>query len=43
MRAAGTPITKSSKDMENHVFLKAKTREEYLSLVARLILHFRDI
>ncbi|WP_289490184.1 hypothetical protein, partial [Klebsiella pneumoniae] len=35
--------SKSSKDMESHVFLKAKTRDEYLSLVARLIIHFRDI
>ncbi|XP_050780423.1 mediator of RNA polymerase II transcription subunit 15 isoform X2 [Gopherus flavomarginatus] len=43
MRKAGVAHNKSSKDMENHVFMKAKTREEYLSLVARLILHFRDI
>ncbi|CAM4642454.1 unnamed protein product [Lepidochelys olivacea] len=43
MRKAGVAHNKSSKDMENHVFMKAKTREEYLSLVARLIIHFRDI
>ncbi|RXN26941.1 mediator of RNA polymerase II transcription subunit 15-like protein [Labeo rohita] len=43
MRKAGTAHTKSSTDMESHVFMKAKTREEYLSLVARLIIHFRDI
>uniref|UniRef100_A0A3B5BFJ9 Mediator of RNA polymerase II transcription subunit 15 n=1 Tax=Stegastes partitus TaxID=144197 RepID=A0A3B5BFJ9_9TELE len=45
MRKAGTANTthKSSNDMENHVYVKAKTREEYLSLVARLIIHFRDI
>ncbi|XP_026208519.1 mediator of RNA polymerase II transcription subunit 15-like [Anabas testudineus] len=43
MRKAGTAHTKSSTDMENHVYVKAKTREEYLSLVARLIIHFRDI
>ncbi|XP_071401280.1 E3 SUMO-protein ligase ZBED1-like [Centroberyx affinis] len=40
---AGTPHTKSSNDMENHIYVKAKSREEYLSLVARLIIHFRDI
>uniref|UniRef100_UPI003AB020EE E3 SUMO-protein ligase ZBED1-like n=1 Tax=Centroberyx gerrardi TaxID=166262 RepID=UPI003AB020EE len=40
---AGTANTKSSNDMENHVYVKAKSREEYLSLVARLIIHFRDI
>ncbi|MGH0144430.1 UNVERIFIED_CONTAM: hypothetical protein FKN15_017181 [Acipenser sinensis] len=43
MRKAGTAHNKSSNDMENHVFMKAKSREEYLSLVARLIIHFRDI
>ncbi|XP_032443178.1 mediator of RNA polymerase II transcription subunit 15-like [Xiphophorus hellerii] len=45
MRKAGSGNTthKSGTDMENHVFIKAKTREEYLSLVARLIIHFRDI
>ncbi|KAF7239789.1 Mediator of RNA polymerase II transcription subunit 15 [Varanus komodoensis] len=43
MRMAGVAHNKTSKDMENHVFLKAKSREEYLSLVARLIIHFRDI
>ncbi|XP_038138513.1 uncharacterized protein LOC119781938 [Cyprinodon tularosa] len=45
MRKAGSGNTthKSGTDMENHIFLKAKSREEYLSLVARLIIHFRDI
>uniref|UniRef100_A0A8B9SMB3 Mediator of RNA polymerase II transcription subunit 15 n=1 Tax=Anas platyrhynchos TaxID=8839 RepID=A0A8B9SMB3_ANAPL len=43
MRKAGVAHNKSSKEMESHVFMKAKTREEYLSLVARLIIHFRDI
>ncbi|XP_061458950.1 mediator of RNA polymerase II transcription subunit 15 isoform X2 [Rhineura floridana] len=43
MRKAGVAHNKTSKDMENHVFMKAKSREEYLSLVARLIIHFRDI
>uniref|UniRef100_A0A671DM65 Mediator of RNA polymerase II transcription subunit 15 n=1 Tax=Rhinolophus ferrumequinum TaxID=59479 RepID=A0A671DM65_RHIFE len=35
MRKAGVAHSNSSKDMESHVFLKAKTRDEYLSLVAR--------
>uniref|UniRef100_A0A3B1ICR7 Mediator of RNA polymerase II transcription subunit 15 n=1 Tax=Astyanax mexicanus TaxID=7994 RepID=A0A3B1ICR7_ASTMX len=43
MRKAGTAHAKTSNEMENHVFIKAKSREEYLSLVARLIIHFRDI
>ena len=36
-------MTKSSVEMENHVFMKAKSREEYLALVARLILHVKDM
>ncbi|XP_054616308.1 mediator of RNA polymerase II transcription subunit 15 isoform X2 [Dunckerocampus dactyliophorus] len=43
MRKAGTGHNKSSNEMENHVYVKAKSREEYLSLVARLIIHYRDI
>uniref|UniRef100_A0A3B3IH37 Mediator of RNA polymerase II transcription subunit 15 n=1 Tax=Oryzias latipes TaxID=8090 RepID=A0A3B3IH37_ORYLA len=45
MRKAGPGTTthKSGTDMENQVYNKAKTRDEYLSLVARLIIHFRDI
>lgn len=42
MMKAGTAHSKSSTDMETHVYVKAKSREEYLSLVARLIIHFRD-
>ena len=41
--SVGNPITKSSTEMEQHVFQKARTREEYLALVARVILHVRDI
>lgn len=29
--------------MENHVFSKAKNKDEYLSFVARLILHVREM
>lgn len=29
--------------MENHVFMKAKTREEYMNMVAKLILHVREM
>ncbi|XP_072047352.1 uncharacterized protein [Amphiura filiformis] len=42
VRAAGNPTQKSSEDMEKHVYQKARNREEYLALVARLILHMRD-
>ncbi|EHB08868.1 Mediator of RNA polymerase II transcription subunit 15 [Heterocephalus glaber] len=43
MRKAGVAHSKSSKDMESHVFQKAKTRDKYLSFVSRLIIHFQDI
>ena len=43
VRQSSTPIHKSSTDMENHVFIKAKTRDEYMALVARLILHVKGI
>ncbi|XP_025995566.1 mediator of RNA polymerase II transcription subunit 15 [Solenopsis invicta] len=34
--------SKNSIEMENHVFQKAKSKEEYLGTVARLILYLRD-
>lgn len=37
------PTSKNSAEMENHVFQKAKSREEYLGYVARLILHVREM
>lgn len=43
VRSSASPMTKSSIEMENHVFQKAKTREEYLALVARLILHVKEM
>lgn len=43
IRQAGTQSQRNSMEMENHVFQKAKTKEEYLGFVARLILHVREI
>ncbi|XP_054724200.1 LOW QUALITY PROTEIN: mediator of RNA polymerase II transcription subunit 15-like [Uloborus diversus] len=43
IRQSGNPTTKSVAEMENHVFQKAKTKEEYLSFVARLIIHVREM
>ncbi|XP_011497418.1 PREDICTED: mediator of RNA polymerase II transcription subunit 15 isoform X2 [Ceratosolen solmsi marchali] len=37
------PIVKNASDMENHVFMKAKTKEDYLGFVARLILHISQM
>nr|CAD7397128.1 unnamed protein product [Timema poppensis] len=43
IQRSGMPTTKNSNEMENHVFQKAKTKEEYLGFVARLILHVREM
>lgn len=36
-------VARNSSEMENHVFMKAKTREEYMNMVAKLILHVREM
>lgn len=36
-------VARNSSEMENHVFTKAKTREEYMNMVAKLILHVREM
>lgn len=43
IRQSGNPTTKSVVEMENHVFAKARSREEYLGYVARLIIHAREM
>ncbi|KAK0179539.1 hypothetical protein PV327_005282 [Microctonus hyperodae] len=43
IQKSGMPTSKNSVDMESHVYQKAKTKEEYLGFVARLILHVRDL
>lgn len=34
--------TNKAIEMENHVFQKAQTREDYLSYVAKLIIHIQS-
>lgn len=34
---------KNTVDMENHVYSKARNKDEYLSFVARLIIHVREM
>ncbi|VVC44520.1 Hypothetical protein CINCED_3A025157 [Cinara cedri] len=36
---SGMPTQKNSLEMENHVFSKANSKDEYLNFVARLLLH----
>ncbi|KAI5743457.1 hypothetical protein M8J77_018420 [Diaphorina citri] len=43
IQRSGMPTAKNSVEMENHVFQKAKNKEEYLGFVARLILHVREM
>ncbi|XP_018574538.1 mediator of RNA polymerase II transcription subunit 15-like [Anoplophora glabripennis] len=43
IRQSGMNISRNSIEMENHVFQKAKNKEEYLGFAARLILHVREM
>lgn len=43
VRQSGMNTARNSVDMENQVYMKAKTKEEYLGFVARLILHVREM
>uniref|UniRef100_A0A1B0D6Y6 Mediator of RNA polymerase II transcription subunit 15 n=1 Tax=Phlebotomus papatasi TaxID=29031 RepID=A0A1B0D6Y6_PHLPP len=43
IQTSGMNTSKSSIEMENHVFVKARNKDEYLSFVARLILHVREM
>ncbi|CAG2178631.1 unnamed protein product, partial [Oppiella nova] len=43
IRVSGNPTSKTAFEMENHIFLKARTKEDYLSFVARLILHVKEM
>ncbi|CAH1109128.1 unnamed protein product [Psylliodes chrysocephalus] len=43
IRQSGMNTSRNSIEMENHVFQKAKNKEEYLGFVARLILHVREM
>ncbi|XP_059480741.1 mediator of RNA polymerase II transcription subunit 15-like [Neocloeon triangulifer] len=37
----GMPMSRSSMEVESHIFQKAKTKDEYLGFIARLFLHLR--
>ncbi|OXA52868.1 mediator of RNA polymerase II transcription subunit 15 [Folsomia candida] len=39
----GAPTNKNAAEMENQVYSKATTKNEYLSFVARLILHIKEM
>lgn len=43
IRQSGMNTSRNSIEMENHVYQKAKNKDEYLGFVARLILHVREM
>ncbi|XP_050362167.1 mediator of RNA polymerase II transcription subunit 15 isoform X2 [Nymphalis io] len=43
IQRSGMQVARNSNEMENHVFMKAKNREEYMNMVAKLILHVREM
>ncbi|XP_036340373.1 mediator of RNA polymerase II transcription subunit 15-like [Rhagoletis pomonella] len=38
-----TDPTKNAGVMENHIFKKSRSKEEYMGLVAKLFMHFQDL
>ncbi|XP_058453733.1 mediator of RNA polymerase II transcription subunit 15 [Malaya genurostris] len=43
IQQSGMTSSKNALEMENHVFTKARNKDEYLGYVARLILHVREM
>ena len=43
IQQSGMTSSKNGLEMENHVFQKARNKDEYLGYVARLILHVREM
>ncbi|XP_041977979.1 mediator of RNA polymerase II transcription subunit 15 [Aricia agestis] len=43
IQRSGMQVARNSSEMENHVFMKAKSREDYMNMVAKLILHVREM
>lgn len=43
IQRSGVQIGRNSNEMENCVFMKAKSREDYMNMVAKLILHVREM
>lgn len=41
LKNSGINMNRTPQEMENHVFQKARTKEEYLALVGKVILHVR--
>ncbi|XP_021703640.1 mediator of RNA polymerase II transcription subunit 15-like [Aedes aegypti] len=43
IQQTGMTSSKNGLEMENHAFQKARNKDEYLSYVAKLILHLREM
>lgn len=42
MQSAGGPIQRSGTELENTVFQKARSRDDYMNYVTKLILHCKS-
>ncbi|CAG9826064.1 unnamed protein product [Diabrotica balteata] len=43
IRQSGMNPPRNSQEMENHIFSRAKNKDEYLAYAARIILHMREM
>lgn len=43
LQNTGQDGIKNASVMENHIFKKSKSKDEYLGLVAKLFMHFKDL
>lgn len=43
IQSSGMQVARNSSEMENHVFLKAKNKDEYMNMVSKLILHVKEM
>lgn len=43
LQSTGQDPNKNASVMENHIFKKSKSKDEYLGLLAKLYLHLKDM
>jgi len=42
-RHYGNPMQKNSEEMEKHIFERASSRDDYLQLLVRFLLHIKEV
>ncbi|KOB73116.1 putative mediator complex [Operophtera brumata] len=40
---SGMTVVRSGSELENHVFMKAKSKEDYMNMVLKIILHVQEM